>query len=113
MFSTPNLFSLLLPSHARWLCLQELSEAEKADRLACLELNVQKLLSQLMHDDTLQGRCEQTACREATSCSASAVQQPSGTMLWSIKYRPAATADVRSLIPMWAALALVLPLFVA
>lgn len=92
-----------------WLCLQELSEAEKADRLVSLELNVQKLLSQLVHDDTSRGRCDQTAYREASSSSASAVQQPSGTMLWSNKYRPAATADVRSLILMWTALALVLP----
>ncbi|DBA88036.1 TPA: hypothetical protein ACH3X1_005017 [Trebouxia sp. C0004] len=74
--------------------LKELSEAEKAKRLLCLELNVQKMLSHQAHHDTLQGMCDKTACREAISSSASHAQQPSGTVLWSIKYRPAATADV-------------------
>ncbi|KAL0051727.1 hypothetical protein WJX82_001059 [Trebouxia sp. C0006] len=41
--------------------LKELSEAEKADRLVSLELNVQKLLSQLVHDDTSRGRPAATA----------------------------------------------------
>ncbi|KAA6416479.1 MAG: ATPase AAA [Trebouxia sp. A1-2] len=71
----------------------ELGEAEKADRLVCLELNVQKLLSQLLQHDTLQDTHDQPACREAIICSTAPVQRPSGTTLWSIKYRPAATAD--------------------
>ncbi|KAL0027064.1 hypothetical protein WJX79_002965 [Trebouxia sp. C0005] len=74
--------------------LKELGEAEKADRLVCLELNVQKLLSQLLQHDTLQDTHDQPACREAIICSTAPVQRPSGTTLWSIKYRPAATADV-------------------